>query len=212
MLGASSSLLVCNPCAWVNDCRIVPARCTCVGWPEHAAAAEQGLCCWGGPHALRGESWGWVGNLRCSQTCAFIWALLTCWLTLLVVGRDGGPRPAWVWKRSCFPLASWSSAFSPSTPVGLSKPRKRLLSSPLSSRRCEVEPGNFKHYLPWPGCYPHTKTSPVILGLRFHLAAAASVACVTQRRGCHPAVCPNGTAGDCSSICHWFWLLGWAVL
>lgn len=155
------------------------------------------MCSRGGPtHACGGKlrlnlfsGWGTTAVLNAG---AFIWMLKANLLSLPTVVRDGrqgllglGSFPAFLWQLCLPPQAHllacqrWGNSFSPTYCLleGV-----RLSPDSLGT---------------WPGSYPHTKTSVLILGLwlSLRLTTAPSDKCTVQRRSCHPVVCPYGTTG-----------------
>lgn len=113
---ASSSLLMCNPSVWVNDCKIGPSRCTCAGKTEHAGGrrATGGVWLrWAHTRLHReGEtaSQGRVGFCCCSQRQSLHLNTEKQICSAYPQSLEMVDRSAWSWKLSCFPLANWSFA------------------------------------------------------------------------------------------------------
>lgn len=112
---ASSSLLMCNPSVWVNDCKIGPSRCTCAGKTEHAGGRRATGAVW-----LR---WAHTRLHREGETASRAGGVLLLfsapepsfehWKQICSAypqSLEMVDRSAWSWKLFCFPPANWSFA------------------------------------------------------------------------------------------------------
>lgn len=169
-----------------------------------------------GPHTLAEESWDWVCSVggvpllfstllpsfgHWEQSCwAYPWFLemetQICLVLEAFLLSSGNLELCLHPQAHLLTCQRWGNSFSPTY--------------------CLLEGVRFNldSLGTWPGSYPHTKTSDLILGLwlSFHLATAPSDKCMIQRRSCHPAVCPYGTTGKTTpAFYQCFKLMCWPV-
>lgn len=167
------------------------------------------MCGWGGPTHRKGEaaSGGGWGSAALLSTTASVWALKANLLSLPTATGDG--------RQICLVLEAFLLS-SGKLELCL-HPQAYLLTcqrwgNSFSPIHCVLEGVILSPdaLAIWPGSYPHTKTSELILGLwpSFHLTTAPSDEWTIQRHSCHPAACPYGTTGSTRpAFYQWFKLI-----